>query len=254
MLMFDIETESLPIEQLQLICEPFDRSTLKDPGTFSKSDVKTGNMTDPVKIQDKINDAEAKHAILVEKYREDCEQGEANHWAKVAERGALSALTGAVCAVGFQNQAGKQQLHIAHNGVNEATLIGTFWKTYKDMRAQNRNLVGWNIHGFDIPFLIQRSFILGISIPDDVLTATGYMSAHLIDLMKTWAVGVRPGFAKLDTVAKACGLSGKPTDCTGATFASMLRSGDETKVAAAINYLKQDLHLTAMLADRLGAS
>ena len=260
MLIFDIESESLPLEDLQAVCQPFDPSSIKDPGKFDPYSVKLGRMTDQTKIDAKIKAESDKHAEQVRKYDSDLAGGEAKHWADICGKAALYASTGSVCAIGYHGNGGKQTHHLALGGTTERTILMTFWKMYRDMQVQRRSMVGWNIQEFDLPFLIQRSFILSLEVPPDALTPSCYPNPLFIDLMRIWKCGQRVsgktignmGSASLDAVCRACGFPGKPSDCTGAEFASFLRSDDPVKVQIAKDYLASDLTNVQLLADRFG--
>lgn len=252
MIAFDIETEALPLDVIQSICKPFDPSSVKHPGDFDPSSVKLGNLKDEKKIADKIAAEKEKHADKIKKFISDRESGEMHHWRKVQDSSALSAVTGAVCAIGYRSEKGSQ-LHLAIDGVDERILLKKFWKIYLDAKANKRSLVGWNIFQFDIPFIVQRSFIYEIEVPAEAFTPAGRPAQTFVDLMAIWAAGARGSnqYAAIDTVAKACGMPGKPDDCQGKEFAQKLR-GDEADRQTAIGYLQSDIDMVFELAERFG--
>ncbi|MFG0260997.1 MAG: ribonuclease H-like domain-containing protein [Novipirellula sp. JB048] len=254
-IVFDIETGPLPLEEIQQTLPPFDRESVKHPGEFDPSSVKIGNLGE-AKAAEKIEKARESHEAECVKHAENLDKAESKHWFDILDKAALSAVTGQVVAVGYQ---GKQRtLHLAIDGISERSLLAQFWRTYKSARAARRSLVGFNIKPFDVPFLAQRSWILGVEVPPTILTATGYLDNVFIDLMDRWKCGVRGwgqnGHGTLDAVCRSCGLTAKPSDCSGADFAGMLWSDSPEEVAKAKAYLENDLEMTAQLAERLGVN
>ncbi|MCD0459144.1 ribonuclease H-like domain-containing protein [Roseiconus lacunae] len=256
MIVFDIETDSLPLEEIQSVLPPFDPSSIgPPPGEFDPDSVKTGNTKDQAKIDAKIEAAREKHVADIAGYERKQATAETNHWNDVVSKAALSAVTGRVCAIGY---AGKnEQLHLAIGDVSERQLLLKFWQVYKTCRTSNRPLVGFNIKPFDVPFIAQRSWALGIEVPSTLLTPTGYLDQTFIDLRERWQCGVRwggqSGHGTLDAVCRSCGLPAKRSDICGADFAKLLY-GDDSERESAIDYLKHDLAATTALAERLGVS
>lgn len=233
MIVFDIETGPLPGDQLAAIMPP-----------FNEEDVAVGNLKDPLKIHEKISKA-----------RE-------NHETSFIERAALSACTGIVKAIGVGDD-NECCLWIWGDGVDqgppdlldgaedcfvqgfegERHLIQQFW-AHLD-RCASENVVGHNIHGFDMPFLIRRSWLLGVDVPREVMNGR-YIAPRFIDTMAVWGCGGRD-YIKLDVIAKALGLAGKPDDCSGADFARMFDAGGEERITA-LKYLCNDLGMTRHVA------
>lgn len=253
---FDIETGPLPISDLMAVLPPWDPASAgAHPGEFDPASVKTGNLKDESKIQAKIAESAERHAQAVADYEAKLSKGESSHWESVMDKAALSAITGKVVAIGYQGR--KRSIQYANSRTTERSMLESFWSVYRDVRSTQRSLVGFNSEAFDVPFIIQRSWILGIEVPSSAFTPTGYLDSHFIDLMRRWKCGNRgfgqPGHSTLDAVCKACGIGGKPANCTGAEVASLL-AGDDDDIATALSYIHNDLDMTAALADRLGVS
>lgn len=256
-IVFDIETGPLPIETLKQILPPFDRSSLgPEPAAFDPATVKLGNMKDEKLIADKIHAAKTKHAEEAKTWWQAATQAEPNYWAAIEERAALSAITGQVLAIGYLGQS--QQIHAASEGIQEGALLSHFWGLYKKARAAHRKMCGYNIKGFDVPFLAQRSYILGVEVPATVLTPTGFLEPTFVDLADVWKCGNRgwgeKGFGSLDTLAKAMGLGEKLAGVTGADFARLFNSQDPQERQQAIDYLATDLAITRAIAERFGVA
>lgn len=243
---FDIETGALPIETLRQVVPAFEPP--KHPGEFNEKNVKLGNATKPETIAKKIDEARAKHADAIERYSLDLEQAEAKYWEEVLDKAALSALTGEVLAIGYRGE----KVTIDFQGDrSEAMMLATFWKQYKSLRSVGRKMVGFNIGGFDMPFIVQRSWILGIPVPDSVFIGPQrYLDQTFIDLMKLWSAGQWGAFTKLDTICKCLGIPGKPEGISGGDFARLFR--DPETQQQAIDYLNNDLDMTFGVAERLG--
>lgn len=223
-IVFDIETKAQAADKLLASLPPFDPEA-----------VKVGNIKDPAKIAEKMAQAEAKH--------------KSDYLAKAA----LSPATGEVCAIGLLESDGKETLLTSTaGGYDEATLLNAFWAHYRAEVMTRRTLwIGHNVLDFDLPFLVNRSRILGVSIPPLVFTIRGgrvHWSDRFIDTRTVWLMGRKPTEtpSSLDTVCGAFGLGSKAG--SGADFAALLESDQ----AAAIAYLRQDLTLTANLARKLG--
>lgn len=253
MLIFDIETEPAPMDVLQRIAKPFDPASMPHPGTFDPSSVKTGNLKDQAKIDEKIEAARVAHATLVDRYESDLVEAEARHWAEIQDKAALNANIGCVCAIGYRNDSGKVIIETALDRP-EQKLLENFWQIYHKCLKQDRPLVGFNIKGFDVPFIARRSWAYGIKTPQNLTNATGqWLNPAFVDLMERWQCGNRRDYASLDTICKSFGLQTKPDDCSGAEFARLLR-GDDKEKQSAINYLTGDLEMTWQLAERMGVA
>lgn len=224
---FDIETGPLPDEQLFSLVEPFPEFQEFDPAA-----VKCGNLKDQEKIAAKIAEARAAH-------NGNYERAKAEYERETRGKAALSALTGRVLAIGIlETNTHKSQIMEG----DEAAIVGRFLRGM----ASKHSLVGYNIHGFDLPFILQRAYILDVRVDRNLFLDHGrYWKTQFIDLMQLWCVG-RTTFPPLDTVLRACGLPGKTGN--GADFAQLYA----TDKAAAIAYLKNDLEIEYQLAVRMG--
>lgn len=257
-IIFDIETGPLPVEQIEHVLGPFDPASVDcydlEPQDFDESAVKYGN----VKLADKraaiLQAAREEHAaqqatILADGPRlrqERILRAQAEHAAKLTEKAALSAVTGQVLAIGYKGQS--RSLVIGEP--DEPGILANFWQRYSQARTNGHRLVGFNIRGFDLPFLMRRSWVLGIDVPETVMGAGGryFDQAVFVDLMDRWGCGATNDRIKLDTLAKTFGLPGKPDGINGGDFARLWAEDRER----AICYLLTDLELTAGCAARMG--
>jgi predicted PolB exonuclease-like 3'-5' exonuclease len=208
-IIFDIETGSRTRAELEAIRPEFEAPR---------------NIKDPAKIA----------AAIEEKHEE---------WLGKA---ALCASTGRVVAIGVcTHPANVTTIIGTENPADEARVIADFWHLVR--KNPNARLVGFNSNGFDLPFLIRRSMLLGIPYPGDIREGR-YWSRRCIDLMESWTLGIYGERISLDRLAKAFGLEGK--NGHGAEFCRLWEgTPDERSKARA--YLLNDIALTARLGQRV---
>ena len=152
------------------------------------------------------------------------------------KRAALSALTGRVLAIGTKEGAYIQIIEGA-----EPDMLAKFWQEFQEAEE----MAGFCVKSFDLPFLVQRSFINQVKVPVTLFDGR-YYSRDVVDLQEVWlCYGRERDGASLDAVCRACGIGGKTG--SGADFARLY----ETDREAALMYLRDDLNLTQKLAERL---
>ena len=117
-------------------------------------------------------------------------------------KGALDALTGRVVCVGMLIDDGAEVEELAITDENEAHILTKFWAT---IRATDV-IVGHNVHEFDIPFIRQRSWILGIR-PSRTIDLRKFYTADVWDSMQVWSNWAFKKFVSLDALGTAlqCG-------------------------------------------------
>jgi len=238
MFVFDIETGPLPEEELR------QRVTFQEPeppGAFDERSVKCGNLG-PVKAAMKIAEARAEHEARVADWPNVVAWQKAEWWAKVLDKAALSPLTGRILAIGYRDEE-ESDLDLS----GERMLIENFWHRYQVALDLSKIMIGHNIFGFDMPFIVRRSWLLGVYVPSRVFDR-GYIEQRtFIDTMRVWGAGTRE-MISLNDLARALGVGGKPEGVDGSMFASLL----ETDIEAAKAYLQNDLDMTWAVAERLG--
>lgn len=156
-------------------------------------------------------------------------------------RHALSAITGRVLAIGIREE-GRSSILCEDD---EALMLAAFWARIAPRDAITRDVVGFNSNGFDLPFLVRRSWLNRVPVPRTLFDGR-YLNRRCIDIMQLWKVGDYQATVKLDTLARWLGLPGKSGN--GADFASLLK----TDRAAALAYLERDLEITEKCAIALG--
>ena len=212
--LFDIETGALPEAELAALLPPFD-----------PTEVKTGNIKDPAKIAEKLREAEESH-------RRD-----------FFEKAALDPLTGRAVAIGLLYPDSGEFVVIGDD--DEAKMLREFWDSVRGEMGRVNQAIGFNTHLFDLPFLIRRSWKHRVPVPFGIRRGR-YWGDEMIDLRDAWQLGDRQARGSLAAIAKHLGVGAK--NGNGADFAKLWQS-DRAK---AVDYLRNDLHLTAKVAEVLG--
>lgn len=156
------------------------------------------------------------------------------------ERAALSAVTGRVAAVGIA-AGGAVTIDL---GDDESGLLRNFWSVWDaqmSVGGKPARFVGFNIKRFDLPFMVRRSWRLGVRVPSNLYSGR-YWSDWFIDLMEVWQMGSREDSISLSTLAKYLGAGEKLG--SGADFSRLTKPQREL-------YLRRDLELTKACAERL---
>jgi hypothetical protein len=233
---FDIETGPRPWAEIEQFFDP-----PVHPGDFDPSTVKLGNLKDQAKIAAKVQAARESHLAAVEKYDSGVTAAKESFIAEAA----LSPVTGCVLAIGYCGKAGDI---IDGDVKDERDLLSQFWDEYRWSAETKQPMVGFNIFGFDLPFLIRRSWLLDVDVPADVIRDNRFWSKVFIDLMVVWGLGAYGDRIKLDRVAAYFGCTRKSG--SGADFHKLWR--DPATRSQAIEYLKTDLQVTVEVATKMG--
>jgi hypothetical protein len=172
------------------------------------------------------------------------------------ESAALDATTGQVLAIGTMTKEVTDIKMARDHG--EAAIIASFWKQvfnwpttkeeadklkYDDLTPAT--LLGFNCKSFDLPFLIRRSWKLGIQVPIELGGGNLYtfMRDNVRDIMDDWRCTNRDQTISLDCLARFLGVGSK--NGNGKDFAMM-----DTETA--LQYVANDLALTRDVAMKMG--
>jgi DNA polymerase elongation subunit (family B) len=160
------------------------------------------------------------------------------------ERAALSPMTGRVLAIGLQD-SGSDEV-VIHHGEDELGILHALLADCGEVI--HGPLVGWNIKGFDIPFLTRRLWKYGLKAPKWWTARPGWgKEPMVIDLMEEWKCGdYKAAYTKLDHAAKFLGMEGK----TGAHAKDFGKLYVEDQ-AAALAYLQRDVELVNKIHGRI---
>jgi len=241
---FDIETGPLPSDVLAKLIDPY--PTFQPPGPFDPASVKYGNTKDEAKRAEKLEQAKANHAEDCLRSGEKYQADKAKYEADVIDKAALDARYGRVLAIGFETDDG---FWVESGGEenDERQILAMFWGAFEIALVTKGKLVGHNIFGFDLPFLVQRSWINGIAPSSGLLDKGRWWSDVLIDTMTRWQAGnTRSQFCSLDSLARVLRCGQKNGD---GKFFHQLWANDRSQ---AIEYLRNDLAMTYRVAQKLG--
>jgi len=159
------------------------------------------------------------------------------------ENAALSPITGRVLAFGY----GSSDFALMSDE-DENALLDDIWILINHNLSISTKVVGFNICSFDLPFLIKRSWSLGVTVPRIVGGWSGRYwtwNEDIIDLRLVWQMGDRQAHGSLDDISKFFGGAGKT--CSGKDFAALWQTDREK----AVTYLKTDLALSKLLYERM---
>lgn len=207
---FDIETGPLGENELLEVMPPFDPSK-----------VKMGNIKDPEKREAKLEDAELAH------------------FNNFREKAALSPLTGRVIVIGVYDIA-DNRMDLIHSDSSEEELLKSWWSLVTDVLYSESMLVGVNIFGFDLPFLAQRSWALGVPIPPGVISYGSYnpWASCFVDLRKAFQLGSQCE-SSFDHIGRVLGTGGKCEGDLGARFHKIWLTDREMAIGYLLNDVKQ---------------
>ena len=169
------------------------------------------------------------------------------------EGNALRPLTGRVCAIGWQEEDdGKNCIamaepHSGSPGESESGMISLLW-SYLFKSDESRVFLTFFGNRFDWPFLIRRSWDLGLDMPGWVMDNRGFLSPRFIDLAKIWSCGDPKETISLDRLARYLRVGQKNGE--GKDFAELLKSD----LQKAEEYLRNDLELTRRIAIKMGVA
>lgn len=164
--------------------------------------------------------------------------------AKYITQAALSPLTGKVVAVGVLHSHNGMTLF---HGEDEKQVLQGACGYLSSMILNRVYCIGFNIHGFDLPFLRFRAMVHGVPTPHwTSYTGRAYWFEKFRDLLPELVMGRDFSGYNLDAVCKAMGLPGKTGD--GAHFYELYK----TDPKKALDYLAGDLKAEAALAKRMG--
>lgn len=195
---------------IETISQPPDKLAAVMP-TFEAA----GNLKDPAKIAANIEEKRVR-------------------W---LEDAALRAEHCNIAVIGFYDGEVVNQL----TGDERDVLLNA-WDVIRAALFEGVAIVGHNIRGFDIPFMVRRSMLLGVERPD--IMEGRFLADKFMDTMELWACGVRGDTISLSALAAAFGLKKVGT---GGDFAALWASDRN----AALAYNESDLRITHEIAKRM---
>lgn len=159
------------------------------------------------------------------------------------EKAALNAHTGQVACIGVMLGNDYRNFVADH----EDDVLMDFWHFVSDYGEVTGQLIGHNIIGFDIPFLIRRSLACGIKYPKDIVKGRYVDSDIIKDTMQVWAAGDYQARISLKNLAYIMGCKHHKTG-SGADFGKLWKTNKE----AALKYMEADVRTTHEVATKMG--
>ena len=158
------------------------------------------------------------------------------------EQGALNAMTGRVVCIGMLIEENDGITEAMLVGENEREIVQDFWAAIKVADV----IAGHNVLDFDLRFLQQRSWILGIE-PSRTFDARRYYTKEVIDTLQLWTnwTGSKKGVT-LDALALALSCGRKTGD--GAKVAQWWAERDIDSIK---RYCRDDVRLAYRVFCRL---
>lgn len=136
----------------------------------------------------------------------------ADQEAKWKERAALSPMSGRIVAFAVAKDDGTAIAEASLDPGDEKGLLENIWDSLTQHTAYTETVLGWNILGFDLPFVLKRSWKLGVKVPRSTLSynfGRAKFNRRFVDMMDFWTCGSQERFTRLDTALKFFGLDGK---------------------------------------------
>jgi DNA polymerase elongation subunit (family B) len=144
---------------------------------------------------------------------------------------------GHVCTIGWAINDGEVHVEHAETVGEERDILAAFFKA---VPARDATIVGHNITGFDIPFLLKRAVILGVELPSDYVFPRDPKpwSKGVFDTMTAWA-----GARDMISMNRLCGILGivGKTDFDGSMVAEAWAEGRHLTIA---EYCDDDVRRT----------
>lgn len=186
---FDIETRPLPA-LVEKFTNPFP--------AFDPAEVKCGNLKDPQKIAEKLEQARASH-----------ETDRLSYWKRAHDNAALNPYTASVLVIGMIDEDGRTAILDG----DEKGILAAFWQAFVLAGDAARKFVFWSGCGaidkkFDLDFLVTRSRILGVRMPGIVRDGR-YYSRRFVDLAGEFLLHQREAYLSLTKAAEIFGIYGE---------------------------------------------
>jgi DNA polymerase elongation subunit (family B) len=134
------------------------------------------------------------------------------------------------------------------NEQSEKETLNSFLNILNDFDPETDEIVGHNILNFDLPFILQRCLVNGISVKR-YMGLTGYNTRRVFDTMQNWWLGDRRGRVSLDDLAWALGIESSKTDAAeGSKVFDLYQSGRLNEIR---EYNLRDVRLTRKIYERM---
>lgn len=178
----------------------------------------------------------------------------ATAWDEFVGKAALSPVTGRVAMIGMVQYG----CFVGLVDGSETANLEAFWERVEFWLANKSPIIGHNSNSFDLPFLVRRSWMLGVPVPREVRQGR-YWHPLFRDTMEVWAFGARE-YTSLNDIAATFRVGQKTEGVHGRDFHRLwfgTMPAEEWGIPAeqrakAIEYCEQDVRLTAAIAEKMG--
>lgn len=226
-IIYDLETRPSPPALEMLLAQEL---------SFDEANVKTGNLKDEAKIQEKIEHAKLAHEHKMNLWRADQKK-----------KCQLDPDYGMISCIGILHVESHTYEYI--DATDEVKALTRWWELVEQTTIKGSALYGWNTNSFDLPFLFHRSRINGVRYDPYLITRDRYFADCFVDLHQVWTFGAFGKYTKLSKANLSLGYWHKEQlEVSGASFSDYYHSGDEDKRKQALEYLKLDLDMTMRVA------
>lgn len=242
------QTLTAPIKEAATIT-PSLRYDVRKPATGSNwiiVDVETVGRADAEKLLEEVE--AAKNLKDPDKIKADIAEKEIERLSKLA----LDHNLNRIVALTMMEPCGTVSTQICQNEKDERRALLVFWATQSRLRMDRPTpLIGYNIRGFDLPTLMQRTRILGL--PEPRFDFTRH-SKEIVDVMEllTYYQGNFGTAIMRRTLKNFCtlmGISHDDGDCDGREVPALIEAGEFEAVK---RHCEADVARTYQLAKRLG--
>lgn len=195
---------------------------------FTQDGRKADYLVDEVKAPSKMSRPETIDAW---------EKSTSETWGRAADekaaitKSSLDGAFGEICAIAFAADSTDPAVTVRNDARSEADIIKGFFDAVTMLAqgnlSQDITLIGHNIYGFDMQFIMHRCAVLGIRLPLWWPHDMRPYSKSFYDTMLRWDAR---NFISLDRLCMALGLDGK-SDIDGSMIADLWQAGDYQKIA-----------------------
>lgn len=140
----------------------------------------------------------------------------------------LDGASGHVCTIGWALNGRQVEVRHAESRTEESQILREFFAAFDPYHSAT--LVGHNIAGFDIPFLLKRAIVLGVDLPPPHVFPRDPKpwDRSIFDTMTAWA-GAKDRIS-LDRLCGTLGIPGKD-GFDGSMVAKAWADGEHLKIA-----------------------
>jgi len=161
--------------------------------------------------------------------------------AEQVSRAALNIDLGVISAIGMRmGEAGRTISRLVTDQYTERHLLRSFWRCMEKCHGET---VGYNTLGFDLPFIMRRSWELEVRVPifPDMRRYNNFPTTDLMQILAGWD---REKVKGLKFICARYGIPNALPDLDGSMYANM---DEEIRLA----YVKNDVNLVVNLYKRM---